>query len=522
MLSSSFKGSKLLSKTFQRRKTVVQAFSDAPLSKIGTMASAYGCWTYSKQPISENEETSCLFRGDVEQCHDADLALTGVRDRDSDTFSIYRGEQMHKRVDEGTVILTDVVFWSLLVPFMSYVHFRVNLIMACLHSLNAIFLLVDSALNSLLFPFFGMAYFVLWSCIYVTFQWILHACGLKWWPYPFMDLSTPLAPLWYLAMALIQIPCFSIFYLIAKAKNSYFPKVFPTACRQLFFCEQNGRMFAFTIALEAIAIVLSNSGSNRWQGMIAMGKVIMLAIVDEERRLGLALHLLFMSLLFVFSDSREMQRLHHRFFGSLVTVRLCFAGAEIVSVASSTPLSLPDFVASQRLHVRVSSVMWFHSGCTTNRFKLLFKSPTVQLNYSLEFKLLEPLMFNLSPECKFKYRSPTVRAHRSFESTVHLSSHVCSFEFDRSKYDFTRNFGSLPASPLFRGKLRENWVFPTTRNKGVYGTIVGVSKVERRKGAEERRAPVVGSDLNVVTFEPQEGKAVQGAKSDGKEERELG
>ncbi|KAI0511568.1 hypothetical protein KFK09_012198 [Dendrobium nobile] len=219
---------------------------------FGTMASAHGCWTYSKQPISENEETSCLLRGDVEQCHDANLALTGVKDRDGDIFSIFRGEQMHKRVHEertglwghfmqivyqtsaGAVILTDVVFWCLIVPFMSNVHFRVNLIMACLHSLNAIFLLVDSALNSLPFPFFGMAYFVLWSCIYVTFQWILHACGLKWWPYSFMDLSTPLAPLWYLAMALIHIPCFGIFYLIAKAKNSYFPKVFPTSYRQLF------------------------------------------------------------------------------------------------------------------------------------------------------------------------------------------------------------------------------------------------------------------------------------------------
>ncbi|KAI0510950.1 hypothetical protein KFK09_011561 [Dendrobium nobile] len=212
---------------------------------VGTMASAHGCWTYSKQPISKNEETSCLLRGDVEQCHDVDLALTGVKDRDSDTFSIYRGEQMHKRVHEGStclwghsmqivyqvypishksfisVILTDIVFWSVLVPFMSNVHFRVNLIMACLHSLNAIFLLVDSALNSLRFPLFGIAYFVLWSCIYVTFQRILHACGLKWWPYPFMDLSTPFAPL------CIQTAVLS------------------------FFCEQNGRMFAFTIALEA-------------------------------------------------------------------------------------------------------------------------------------------------------------------------------------------------------------------------------------------------------------------------------
>lgn len=31
------------------------------------------------------------------------------------------------------------------------------------------------------FPWFRMAYFVLWSSIYVAFQWILHACGFSWW-----------------------------------------------------------------------------------------------------------------------------------------------------------------------------------------------------------------------------------------------------------------------------------------------------------------------------------------------------
>lgn len=89
------------------------------------------------------------------------------------------------------------------------------------------------------FPWFRAAYFVIWSCVYVTVQWILHACGMSWygqftpspffffffchfqsvkyflssdvlveelfnlswfsprWPYPFLDLDTPWAPLWY-------------------------------------------------------------------------------------------------------------------------------------------------------------------------------------------------------------------------------------------------------------------------------------------------------------------------------------
>lgn len=63
------------------------------------MVSAHGCWIYSKQPISENVEASCLLRGDLEQC-DANLALTSDKDRDDDILSSYRGHQMHKKLLE--------------------------------------------------------------------------------------------------------------------------------------------------------------------------------------------------------------------------------------------------------------------------------------------------------------------------------------------------------------------------------------------------------------------------------------
>ncbi|KAI0497743.1 hypothetical protein KFK09_020977 [Dendrobium nobile] len=40
---------------------------------------------------------------------------------------------------------------------------------------------------------------------------------------------------------------------------------------------------------------------------------------------------------------------------------------------------------------------------------------------------------------------------RSLDNHIEVNSVVLT-----SRYDFTRNFGSLPASPPFRGKLREN------------------------------------------------------------------
>ncbi|BAF22431.2 Os07g0658100 [Oryza sativa Japonica Group] len=49
------------------------------------------------------------------------------------------------------------------------------------------------------------------------------------WPYPFLDLSSSGAPLWYLAMAIVHIPCFFLYWSIVKAKQTYFPRLFPHA-----------------------------------------------------------------------------------------------------------------------------------------------------------------------------------------------------------------------------------------------------------------------------------------------------
>ncbi|OEL35540.1 hypothetical protein BAE44_0003441 [Dichanthelium oligosanthes] len=125
------------------------------------------------------------------------------------------------QVTAGAVVLTDVVFWGVIVPFMSSsaAHFSLNAVMCCIHSLNLVFLLTETTLNTLAFPWIGMAYFVLWTCLYVIVQWIAHVCGLAWWPYPFLSLTASMAPLWYLAMALLHLPCYLVYWLIVRAKN---------------------------------------------------------------------------------------------------------------------------------------------------------------------------------------------------------------------------------------------------------------------------------------------------------------
>ncbi|KAL0341518.1 UNVERIFIED_CONTAM: hypothetical protein Scaly_1814400 [Sesamum calycinum] len=77
------------------------------------------------------------------------------------------------------------------------------------------------------FPWFRIGYFFLWTAVYVLFQWIVHACIAIWWPYPFLDLSSSYAPLWYSTVALMHIPCYGIFVLIMKAKHCLLSKWFP-------------------------------------------------------------------------------------------------------------------------------------------------------------------------------------------------------------------------------------------------------------------------------------------------------
>ncbi|ONM60327.1 hypothetical protein Zm00014a_000632 [Zea mays] len=130
----------------------------------------------------------------------------------------------------GATMLTDVTYWGLLVPFFYRDKFGLALFTDGMHSLNAVFLLIDTLLNNMPFPWYRMSFFVFWSCAYVTFQWVLHACGgVSWWPYPFLDLSSSGAPLWYLGMAIAHVPCFFLYWLIVKAKHTYFQRMFPHA-----------------------------------------------------------------------------------------------------------------------------------------------------------------------------------------------------------------------------------------------------------------------------------------------------
>ncbi|XP_023639836.1 uncharacterized protein LOC17887955 isoform X2 [Capsella rubella] len=182
---------------------------------MGIVASVNGCLKYSKELTLEISEDALVEKVEVE-----------FRQRLGAYGYIM---QIIFQTSAGAVVLTDIVFWLVIVPFLSNSHFGLNTLMICMHTTNAGFLLLETVLNSLPLPWFRMGYFVLWSSLYVLFQWIIHACGFTWWPYPFLELDRPWAPIWYLCMAIVHIPCYGAYAAIVKAKNSCFPYLFPNA-----------------------------------------------------------------------------------------------------------------------------------------------------------------------------------------------------------------------------------------------------------------------------------------------------
>ncbi|KAM7506604.1 hypothetical protein LguiA_017057 [Lonicera macranthoides] len=118
----------------------------------------------------------------------------------------------------GSVMLTDSVYWFVIFPFLTIKEYKMSFLTVTAHSLNLVLLLGDTALNSLRFPWFRITYFILLTGFYVIFEWTVHIVASTWWPYPFLDLSAPYAPLWYLVVAVLHLPCYGIFALLVKTK----------------------------------------------------------------------------------------------------------------------------------------------------------------------------------------------------------------------------------------------------------------------------------------------------------------
>ncbi|KAL3819248.1 hypothetical protein ACJIZ3_005153 [Penstemon smallii] len=186
---------------------------------LASLDSIYGCMSYNQERddfVSTDSERGSYVAPTLQENVDT-TTMTGSLNHSRRTAASARGYalQIMFQMCAGAVVLTDLVFWLILFP----INRRLTFLVVCMHSVNTVFLLGDAILNRLRFPFFRIAYFALYTCVFVLFQWIIHACLSLRWPYPFLDLSSQFAPLWYLGVGLLLFPSFGIFTLVFWIKR---------------------------------------------------------------------------------------------------------------------------------------------------------------------------------------------------------------------------------------------------------------------------------------------------------------
>lgn len=195
---------------------------------IGSAFSIYGCFYCCNEVDNDRADTADL---DLERvtstfAENADLSDMTINLVSREEPSVCRSAdicgfvfQVIFQICAGAVMLTDIIFWFVIYPFFTPKDYKLNFLEVSMHSLNAVFLIADIMLNCLRFPFFRIAYFVQFTSVYVIFQWTIHACVSMKWPYQFLDLSSPYAPIWYLANGLVQLPGYGIIFLIVRTKH---------------------------------------------------------------------------------------------------------------------------------------------------------------------------------------------------------------------------------------------------------------------------------------------------------------
>ncbi|KAH7298696.1 hypothetical protein KP509_25G054600 [Ceratopteris richardii] len=170
--------------------------------------------------ISQNQQ---LLRGyqpspDEEDGSAMDTTTIGPYP-DSEEAANFDGRLMQilYQIALGSAFVTDLVYWTCIFPSYSFV----DVIEMSMHGVNLVLLLMDVALNNMVFFWFRGAYFFIYTAVFIFFTWTVHALGEKQWPYPFLDVSANLAPLWYFCLCIVHLGGYFIVWAVMYLKAAY-------------------------------------------------------------------------------------------------------------------------------------------------------------------------------------------------------------------------------------------------------------------------------------------------------------
>ncbi|KAL9263348.1 ApaG-like protein [Drosera capensis] len=126
--------------------------------KLGSVLSMYGCYAQRNKVLGDRADSEMADSGQSRAAYPPQ-GRNGAKDdldlndhRHTRQVSGFWGYafQIIFQINAGAVVLTDCVFWFVIVPFLSTTrNFDLNFFVVNMHSVNILFLLGDTALNSL-------------------------------------------------------------------------------------------------------------------------------------------------------------------------------------------------------------------------------------------------------------------------------------------------------------------------------------------------------------------------------------
>ncbi|TYZ68129.1 hypothetical protein PybrP1_000929 [[Pythium] brassicae (nom. inval.)] len=152
----------------------------------------------------------------------------------------------------ATSILISTVVWTILYPYAVKLHQPetvLNPVSYCQHALNVVVLQIDFFCTRHRVSLRALPLMVAWPSVYTVFTWVLHGTIAKgFWPYPFLEVNTPYAPLWYAGLLAAH-----VLGLVAVFTLSRYKTVSPCTAAPRVLCALDPRQPGSTLGARARA-----------------------------------------------------------------------------------------------------------------------------------------------------------------------------------------------------------------------------------------------------------------------------
>ncbi|KAE8915174.1 hypothetical protein PF005_g6255 [Phytophthora fragariae] len=120
-------------------------------------------------------------------------------------------------------LLICAVVWAVLYPYavkIGHPETILNGVSYCQHGVNVLLLQMDFFATRHQVSRDAFPLVMGWPSVYAVFAWIVHGTVARgFWPYPFLDLDTPWAPLWYGGLLAAHVVALMLVMLLSRVKH---------------------------------------------------------------------------------------------------------------------------------------------------------------------------------------------------------------------------------------------------------------------------------------------------------------